>query len=157
MKTNKVAILAAGCLALLLLPACNNSNAKLTQPDLKATTPPPFTGTVHEIKMNGTATTFFFEPKEVTIKQGDKVRWIMSAAGPHNVDFASAAFPDKTKIPDGAKLKLEAQGSLVTPLLQAPGQAVEIVFGKDMPPGEYNYVCDPHTPLGMAGKIIVTP
>lgn len=69
--------------------------------------------------MTGTATTFFFEPKELTIKQGDKVKWVMTAAGPHNVSFASAAFPDKTKIPDGAKVKLEAQGALVTPFLQA--------------------------------------
>jgi plastocyanin len=156
MKTKLVTTLAAGCMALLLLPACNNSNAKPTQAELKETTP-PFTGTVHEIKMNGTATTFFFEPKEISIRQGDKVKWIMTAAGPHNVDFASPAFPDKTKIPDGAKLKLEGQGALVTPFMQAPGQSVEVVFGKDMPVGEYNYVCDPHAPLGMTGKIIVTP
>lgn len=157
MKTTKVTILAASGLAFLLLPACNDSNAKQTQADLKPAAPPAFTGTVHEIKMNGTATTFFFEPKELAIKQGDKVRWIMTAAGPHNVNFASAAFPDKTKIPDGAKVKLETQGALVTPFLQAPGQTTEITFGKDMPLGEYNYVCDPHTPLGMAGKITVTP
>ena len=145
---------------MLLLPACNDSTAKQTRGE--ATPPaqpaaPAFTGTVHEIKMNGTATSFFFDPKEVTIKQGDKVKWVMVAAGPHNVDFASPAFPDKTKIPDGAKVRLEAQGALVAPLLQAPGQSTEIVFGKDMPLGEYNYVCDPHTPLGMVGKIIVTP
>lgn len=141
---------------MLLLPACNDSNAKLTQAEPKPAAP-PFAGTVHEIKMNGTATSFYFEPKELTIKQGDKVKWVMAAAGPHNVDFASAAFPDKTKVPEGAKVKLEAQGALVTPFVQAPGQAVEVIFGKDMPVGEYNYVCDPHTPLGMTGKIIVTP
>jgi plastocyanin len=157
MKTKKVTILAAGCLAFVFLPACNDSNAKQTQAALNPAAPPAFSGTVHEIKMNGTATTFFFEPKELVIKQGDKVRWVMTAAGPHNVDFASVAFPDKTKVPNGAKVKLEAQGALVTPLLQAPGQTTEIIFGKDMPLGEYNYVCDPHTPLGMAGKIIVTP
>lgn len=156
MKPINLTILAAGCTALLLLPACNDSNAKTTPPETKPSAP-AFTGTVHEVKMNGTATTFFFEPKELTVKQGDKVKWTMVAAGPHNVNFASPAFPDKTKIPDGAKVKLEAQGSLVTPFLQGPGQTTEIVFGKDMPLGEYNYVCDPHTPLGMVGKITVAP
>lgn len=157
MKTTKALTLTATCAAMLFaLAGCNESNGKTTTGDARPAAP-AFTGTVHEVKMTGTATTFFFEPKELTIKQGDKVKWVMVAAGPHNVNFASVAFPDKTSVPEGAKVKLEAQGALVSPFLQAPGQSSEIVFGKDMPTGEYNYVCDPHTPLGMVGKLIVVP
>ena len=107
--------------------------------------------------MTGTTTAFYYEPKELTIKQGDKVKWVMGSAGPHNVNFANPAFADKSHVPEAAKPKLESMGVLVTPLLQVPGQSTEIIFGKDLPTGEYNYVCDPHAPLGMAGKITVTP
>lgn len=128
-----------------------------------ATTPPPgepaqqpFTGQIHEIKMRGTPKGFFFEPEKVTVRQGDKVRFTMEDGGPHNVSFNSAVAPDATKIPDGAKMVLESQGRLVGALLQAPGQTYELEFGKNLPVGEYNFVCDPHTALGMKGRIIVT-
>jgi len=107
--------------------------------------------------MTGTTMSFYYEPKELTIKQGDKVKWVMGAAGPHNVNFGNPAFADKSNVPPAAKPKLESMGVLVTPLLQVPGQVTEIIFGKDLPTGEYNYVCDPHAPLGMVGKITVTP
>ncbi|MHA3774374.1 plastocyanin/azurin family copper-binding protein [Verrucomicrobiota bacterium sgz303538] len=150
-----------GCLGSMgLLAACGpsgTSSNSTTGSESKAAAPAAFSGKVHEVKMTGTTTSFSFEPKELTIKQGDKVKWVMGAAGPHNVDFSNPAFADKTKVPEGAKPKLETMGLLVTPLLQVPGQATEIVFGKDLPVGEYNYVCDPHAPLGMIGKITVTP
>ena len=148
----------AACFASLLLAACGPSGTSSnTSNDASSTTPAPFTGKTHEVKMTGTTTSFYYEPKELTIKQGDKVKWLMGAAGPHNVNYGNPAFPDKSTVPAGAKPKLESMGVLVTPLLQMPGQATEIVFGKDLPTGEYNYVCDPHAPLGMVGKITVTP
>jgi plastocyanin len=144
--------------SLLAFAGCGDSGKPTTADGTgKAAAPAPFTGQTHEVKMTGTATAFYYEPKELTIKQGDKVRWLMGAAGPHNVNFANPAFPDKTKVPEGAKPKLESMGALVTPLLQVPGQSTEIVFGKDLPTGDYHYVCDPHAPLGMVGKITVTP
>ena len=39
----------------------------------------------------------------------------------------------------------------------APGQSYDLEFTSNLPAGEYNFVCDPHTMLGMKGKITVTP
>ena len=107
--------------------------------------------------MRGTAQGYSFEPKEITIKSGDKVRFSLTDGGPHNVSFNSVVAPDATKIPAGAKMVLEGEGKLVGAFLQVPGQSYEIAFNKNLPVGEYNFVCDPHTVLGMKGKITVTP
>jgi plastocyanin len=148
------------CAALFALPACNNSKAEPTSAPADAKPKAEaFTGQVHEVKMRGTVSPtpgFFFEPAEITVKQGDKVKFTMIDGGPHNVSFNSA-MPGLTKVPDGAKMVLENRGQLVGALLQAPGQTTEILFGKDLPCGEYNFVCDPHAPLGMKGKITVVP
>ena len=58
MKLTKITILSVGCIALLVLPACNDSSAIQTQPELTQPAAPVFTGKVHEIKMEGTATAF---------------------------------------------------------------------------------------------------
>lgn len=149
------------CAALLTLPACNKSADKGTASSVESKAPAgePFTGAVHEVKMRGTvapAPAFFFEPAQLTIKQGDKIKFTLVDGAPHNVSFNSP-MPGLTKIPDGAKLILENRGQLVGAMLQVPGQSTELIFGKDLPVGEYNYVCDPHAPLGMKGKITVVP
>ena len=113
-------------------------------------TPAPFTGTVHEVKMRGTAKGYFYEPAQLSIKLGDKVRFLMVDGGPHNVNFTGQ------KIPGGANVILEKEGKLLGALLQAPGQATEIEFAKPLPVGDYHYVCDPHVALGMKGKITVS-
>ena len=91
--------------ALLVLPGCNDSNGKVaTTAEATKTAAEPFTGTVHEVKMRGTVAptpAFFFEPAELTIKQGDKIKFTMVDGGPHNVSFNSP-MPGLTKIPDGA-------------------------------------------------------
>lgn len=112
--------------------------------------PAPFTGTVHEVKMRGTAKGYFYEPAQLSIKLGDKVRFVMVDGGPHNVNFTGQ------KIPGGATTILEKDGNLLGVMLQAPGQAAEIVFAKPLPVGDYHYVCDPHAALGMKGKISVS-
>jgi plastocyanin len=160
MKRIRYLTITTCCAALLALPACNDSNGKatLTSGEPKPAAE-PFTGSVHEVKMRGTvapAPAFFFEPAELTIKQGDKVKFTLVDGAPHNVSFNSP-MPGLTKIPDGAKLILENRGQLVGTLLQVPGQTAEIIFGKDLPVGEYTFVCDPHAPLGMKGKITLNP
>jgi plastocyanin len=105
---------------------------------------------IHEVSMRGDATGFFFEPKELTIKQGDLVRWKMVDGAPHNVNFTGREFPT------GARVLLENQSKLMGMMLQAPGQTHEIHFTDEFPVGEYNYVCDPHVVLNMTGKLIVT-
>lgn len=129
----------------LLLSGCGQSTNTTSTPEA----PAPFTGQVHEVKMRGSAEAYFYEPAMLIIKSGDKVRFLMVDGGPHNVNFTGQ------RIPGGAAVMLENEGKLLGALLQAPGQATEIEFTKQMPKGEYNYVCDPHAGLGMKGKIIV--
>jgi plastocyanin len=158
MKTKVVStFILAAALVPLLFTGCDNSPDIASPPPQVVAPPVAFTGQVHEIKMRGTPKGYGFEPKELTIKSGDKVRFLLTDGGPHNVSFNSAVAPDATKIPAGAKMILENQGKLVGALLQAPGQAYELEFSKNLPVGEYNFVCDPHTVLGMKGKITVTP
>jgi len=114
-------------------------------------TPAPFTGTVHEVKMRGTAKGYFYEPAQLMIKKGDKVRFTMVDGGPHNVNFTGQ------NIPGPAKVLLEGEGKMLGAMLQAPGQTYDVEFGERFPIGDYNYVCDPHAALGMKGKIVVTP
>ena len=133
--------------ALLLLAGCGKTPE--SKPESAAATPAPFTGEVHEIKMRGTVTSFFFEPKQLIIKRGDKVRFTMVDGGPHNVNFTGQ------QIPKGANVILENEGKLLGVMLQAPGQTCEVEFHKKLPVGDYHFVCDPHAALGMTGKITV--
>src|SRR4051812_27316976 len=62
----------------------------------------PATGKVWDVKMIGDGTTYKFEPADLTIKQGDAVRWTMVTGGPHNVAF------DPADVVDAAKPQLTA-------------------------------------------------
>ena len=151
-------LLLATAIAPFLLTGCGKPTAATAPPaESAALAAAPFTGQIHEIKMRGTPQGYSFEPKETTIKSGDKVRFVLVDGGPHNVSFNSVVSPTATKIPEGAKIVLEGEGKLVGAFLQVPGQNYEIAFNKNLPAGEYNFVCDPHTMLGMKGKITVTP
>ena len=52
-----------------------------------AVTAAPVTGKTWEVKMLVDVTTYKFEPANLTIKQGDAVKFIMASGGPHNVTF----------------------------------------------------------------------
>lgn len=80
-----------------------------------------------------------YTPAELTITAGDEVVWT-NAGGTHNVDGKTSAFPTNP-VSFGNNLS----GSAWT---------YKFVFTT---PGTYNYQCDPHTSLGMVGKIIVNP
>ncbi len=137
--------LALGAAGLLFLAGCGKAPEGTAS--TPAPTPEPFTGEVHEVKMRGTAKGFFYEPEQLTIRRGDKVRFLMVDGGPHNVDFANQ------KIPGTATALLEKDGLVTGVLLQAPGQAAEIIFTKHYPPGDYHFLCTPHAALGMKGMI----
>jgi plastocyanin len=116
---------------------------------------PATTGTVHDVRMVGTPDgRFAFEPAQMTIVVGDRVRWINVSGGPHNVAF------DAGNIPAGAKALLNAgmsgkMGDLTGKLLVEPNATYEISFA-GLPLGKYEYYCTPHQLLGMTGTITVT-
>jgi plastocyanin len=111
----------------------------------------PITGTVHEVKMIGDGTTYKFDPANITIKQGDGIKWVMVSGGPHNVAFIDT--------PDAAKAQLSANmqnqmKELTSPMMMTPNETYIVSFA-NVPAGTYNYHCEPHAAMGMKGAITV--
>ena len=113
----------------------------------------PATGKTHEVKMIGDATGYKFEPANLSIKQGDAVKFIMVSGGPHNVAFPTvtdpAAKPQLDANMQGAKM-----GELSSPMLMQPNEAYVVSFAK-IPAGKYEFNCTPHVAMNMKGTITV--
>jgi len=113
----------------------------------------PATGKTVEVKMIGDASGYKFEPANVTIKQGDAVKFVMTSGGPHNVAFQgitdAAAQAQLDANMSGAKM-----GALSSPMLMQPNEAYTISFAK-VPAGTYNFTCTPHAAMNMKGVITV--
>ena len=111
------------------------------------------TGQTHTVRMVGDAQGYRFEPANITVKQGDAVKWVMVSGGPHNVAF------DANGIPSGAQAQLTAnmpnqQGPLSSPMMMNPNEEYTVSFA-GVPPGAYNYVCTPHLAMNMKGVVTV--
>ena len=113
----------------------------------------PATGTTHDVKMIGDASGYKFEPANLTVKQGDAVKFIMVTGGPHNVAFLgitdAAAKAQVDANMSGAKM-----GELSGPMLMQPNEAYTVSFAK-LPAGTYNFTCTPHAAMNMKGVITV--
>jgi len=122
-----------------------------------ATTPTgamaPITGVTHEVKMVGDDKGYRFEPADITIKQGDGIKWVMVSGGPHNVAFDPATIPADVKAQLSANMPNQ-QGELSSPLFMNPDETYTISFA-NIKPGTYPYHCTPHLALGMKGTITV--
>jgi plastocyanin len=119
----------------------------------QATAGAPITGTTHEVRMVLDGQTYKFEPANLTIKQGDGIRWLMVSGGPHNVAFDPAKIPDDVEAVL-AKNMPNQQMPLSGPYLTQPNEDYTISFA-GVKPGTYDYVCTPHIMMGMTGKITV--
>jgi plastocyanin len=111
------------------------------------------TGKTWEVKMLGDAQGYRFEPKTLTIKQGDAVKFIMVSGGPHDVTFWADS------IPSGAEAQLNAnmQGhtaDLTAPMTINPNDSYTVSFA-GVPDGTYKYYCTPHLAMGMVAQITV--
>lgn len=111
------------------------------------------TGKTWEVKMLGDAQGYRFEPKELKIKVGDAVKFIMVSGGPHDVTFWADS------IPSGAEAQLNANMPNTTAPLTAPysinPNSTYTVSFAGVPAGEYKYYCTPHLAMGMVAKIEV--
>ena len=156
----------------VLLGACggggDNANAGATSGATgagAATTTPPAgqpagtagaqqaTGQTHTVRMVGDAQGYRFEPANITVKQGDAVKWLMVSGGPHNVAF------DANGIPAGAQTQLSAnmpnqQGPMSSPMMMNANEEYTVSFA-GVPAGAYNYVCTPHLAMNMKGVVTV--
>ena len=86
------------------------------------------------VKMGSDGGQLVFDPKVVTIKAGDTVKWVNNKAFPHNVVFEGHPELSHKKLAQKPKLELES------------------TFNEA---GEFSYYCSPHRGAGMAGKVIV--
>jgi plastocyanin len=111
------------------------------------------TGTTHEVRMLLDGQTYKFEPADLTIKQGDGVKWVMVSGAPHNVAFDPAKIPDDVEQVLAANMP-EQQAPLSSKYLTQPNETYTVSFA-NVKPGTYDYVCTPHVMMGMTGKITV--
>jgi len=119
-------------------PAAASAAAAPAQPTLGDAVQP--NGTVHTVQLIADAKGTRFDPKDITAKQGDVVKFVLTL-GVHNVHFLPEKNPAGVNLPKASDM------------LQLPGQSYELLVGAR--PGTYNFQCDPHAALGMVGTIKV--
>ena len=122
-------------------------------PTAGAATAAPATGTTHEVKMIGDASGYRFDPANVTVKQGDAVKFVMVSGGPHNVTFQNVT-DAAAKAQLDANMPGQKMGELTGPMVMQPNEAYVISFAK-VPAGKYDFVCTPHAAMNMKGSITV--
>jgi plastocyanin len=113
----------------------------------------PATGKTWEVKMIGDASGYKFDPANLTIKQGDAVKWTVVSGPPHNVSFYADS------IPAGAQNQLNANmpntmSPLTSQLFNNPNETYTVSFA-GVPKGTYKYFCTPHQALGMRAQLTV--
>ena len=113
----------------------------------------PITGTTHVVTMVGDAQGYRFEPANITVKQGDGIRFDMVSGGPHNVAFNPADIPADVKPQLSANMPNQMT-ELSSPMMMNAGENYTISFA-NIKPGAYNYHCTPHLAMNMRGVITV--
>ena len=111
----------------------------------------PITGTTHEVKMLGDDKGYRFEPAEITIKQGDGIKFVMVSGGPHNVDFSQGAGAAAQQLTANMPNQM---APLSGPYLTNPNEAYTVSFA-NVPAGTYEYICTPHAAMNMKAKVTV--
>ena len=114
----------------------------------------PITGTTHEVKMVGDAKGYRFEPANITVKQGDGIKFVVVSGGPHNVAFDPATIPADVKGQLDANMGTDKMGELSSNMKMNAGESVTVSFA-NIKPGQYPYHCVPHLALNMKGVITV--
>lgn len=126
-----------------------------TTPTTSTGTLAPITGTTHEVKMIGDTKGYRFEPANVTVKQGDGIKFVNVIGGPHNVAFDAATIPADAKGQLDANFGADRQSELSSKLTApTPGGSITISFA-NIKPGSYPYYCLPHRAMNMTGTITV--
>lgn len=136
--TTTLALLAAACCAAAYAGTARSAP------------PPP---AVHEVRMVMEGAAARFEPAELTIRPGDRVRFVTVSGAPHNVAF------DPAKVPAAARGALAAgmpdqMQPLAGPFVMEAGASYTVRFD-GVPAGRYEFSCMPHASMGMTGAITV--
>ena len=101
---------------------------------------------LHTVRMVGNG----FQPSQITIDNGDTVRFVLGSGGPHNAAFSEKSGAGAARL---RKIMKDTVADLAGPLLIIPGETYDVVF-TDVPAGTYPYVCLPHL-ANMKGTITV--
>jgi plastocyanin len=109
--------------------------------------------TVHEVRMVMEGNAARFEPAQLTIRAGDRVRFVTVSGAPHNVAFDPARVPAAARGPLAAGMPEQIQ-PLAGPLLMESDGSYTISFA-GVPAGRYEFYCMPHVGMGMTGAITV--
>ncbi|MGH7653327.1 MAG: plastocyanin/azurin family copper-binding protein [Gemmatimonadaceae bacterium] len=172
MRFKGVALVTSAIAASAVLGACGGGASKDTTPAASSTpaaaapaagapaatgTALPITGKTWEVKMIGDGNSYKFEPSDLTIKEGDGIKFTVVSTPPHNVAFDAA----QPALADAAvKAQLDANmgpnkiGDLSSPLLLNVGDTYTISFA-GIKPGKYLFNCTPHLAMNMKGTITV--
>lgn len=122
--------------------------------DAGAVTAQAATGTTHEIKMIGDDKGYRFEPANITIKQGDAIKFVAVSGFPHNVAFAATGLSDAVKAQINANLGTARLADLSSQMYLAANEGFTLSFA-GIPAGKYEYNCTPHLAMNMKGVITV--
>ena len=146
-------LLPFGTLLFLVLGGPALADGRVASPRDRVVIPAAAAGKTITVKMLGDAKGFRFEPGNITVSNGDVIKFVNISGGPHNVAF----YPDK--IPAAAKSALSAAlpnqlSSMTGPFVTTPNGTYTMTFTKVLP-GKYDYFCTPHLALGMKGVITV--
>jgi plastocyanin len=114
----------------------------------------PITGTTHEVKMLGDEKGYRFEPKDLTIKAGDGIKFIFITGGPHNVAFNPADIPADVKPQLDANMGEGKLAELSSKMMLNPNEFVIVSFA-NIKPGTYPFNCTPHLAMNMKGTVTV--
>ena len=114
----------------------------------------PATGTTHEIKMIGDDKGYRFEPANITIKQGDAIKFVAVSGFPHNVAFVGTGLSDAVKAQINANLGSARLADLSSQMYLAANEGFTLSFA-GIPAGKYEYNCTPHLAMNMKGVITV--
>lgn len=111
---------------------------------------PPAT---HEVRMVMEGTAARFEPAQLTIRPGDRVRFVTVSGAPHNVAFDGAKLPAAARAALAAGMPDQMQ-PLAGPFVLETGGSYTIRFD-GVPAGRYAFSCMPHAAMGMTGAVTV--
>lgn len=114
----------------------------------------PITGKTVTVNMVGDAKGYRFEPANITVKQGDGIKFVVVSGGPHNVAFDPATIPADVKSQLDANMGTDKMGELSSAMKTNNGESVTVSFA-NIKPGQYPYHCVPHLALNMKGVITV--
>ena len=108
---------------------------------------------VHEVKMTMSGATARFDPATVTVRAGDRVRFVVVSGAPHNVSFDPEKLPADVRRVLAAAMPNSIQ-PLSGPLLLNAGDSYTISFA-GVKPGRYEFFCMPHVGMAMKGTVVV--